>query len=382
MQVDHLNWTADAGWQGACATFSDADLILFFGDRHAMTGGERYREMRALYPKAHIVGSSTGGQIRNADVNDHEIVATAVRFAHTKVRVVTQAITGPQDSAKVGEQLGAALAGDDLAGVFLLSDGLCVNGSHLVASLARALPADVPLSGGLAGDGDRFETTMLCADCEPCSNIVVAIGFYGRKLNMGIGVSNSWDVFGPRRRITRSNGGALFELDGKPALELYERHLGEDDAKGLPGTGLLFPIQICDPERPEHKIVRTILAINREDGSMTFAGDMPEGWTAQLMRGDFDRLEASAGDAGRQAASLIDAAHVESKLAILVSCVGRRWLLGQRISNELDAVEAGLGGDVSCLGFYSYGEIAPHPISGVCELHNQTMSVTVITEAA
>ncbi len=382
MQVDHLSWTADAGWSGACQTFSDADLILFFGDRHAMTCGARFRELRDFYPNAHIVGGTTGGQIRNADVSDHEIFATALRFAHSKVRVVTQTIAGPHESAKVGELLGAGLAGDDLAGVFILSDGLSVNGSHLVASLARCLPDNVPLSGGLTGDGDRFEKTMVAADCEPCSNIVAAVGFYGRKLNMGIGVSNGWDVFGPRRRITRSEGGVLFELDGKPALDLYERYLGEEDAQGLPGTGLLFPIQICDPERPEHRIVRTILAINREDGSMTFAGDMPEGWTAQLMRGDFDRLEASAGDAGRQAASHIEAAHVEAKLAILVSCVGRRWLLGQRITNELDAVEAGLGGGVDCLGFYSYGEIAPHPISGVCELHNQTMSVTVISEAA
>ena len=382
MQVDQLRWAAHSGWTGAHQTVANPSLVLYFGDRFDIAGGERFRELRALYPDALIVGGTTGGQIDQADVVDAEVIATAVEFTDTRVRLATQDITDPAQSADCGRRLGAALAGDDLAGVFILSDGLAVNGSLLVSGIVEQLPPGTPLSGGLAGDGDRFESTLVSADSEPRPQIVAAIGFYGRKLSFGIGVSNGWDVFGPRRRITRSAGGTLFELDGKPALELYERYLGEDDAKGLPGTGLLFPIEITDPDRPEHRIVRTILGINREDGSMIFAGDMPEGWSAQLMRGDFDRLEASAGDAGLQAISQMHASRQDATLAILISCVGRRWLLGQRITNELEAVEAGLGANVSRTGFYSYGEIAPHPISGACELHNQTIGVTVLCEAA
>jgi hypothetical protein len=115
---------------------------------------------------------------------------------------------------------------------------------------------------------------------------------------------------------------------------------------------------------------------------MTFAGDVPEGWTAQLMRGNFDRLAAGAAFAARQASCGIRDAGNGDQLAILVSCIGRRLLMGQHIADELEAASAVFRPRIPQLGFYSYGEISPHRVSGVCELHNQTMTVTTIAEAS
>lgn len=134
-------------------------------------------------------------------------------------------------------------------------------------------------------------------------------------------------------------------------------------------------------------MVRTVLAIDREARSMTFAGDVPQGWTAQLMRGNLDRLAAGAADAARQARdgiaveNLIDQNN-DQCLSILVSCIGRRLLMGQRTVEEVEAVGAELGTGTLRLGFYSYGEISPHAKSGHCELHNQTMTVTTLAEVA
>jgi hypothetical protein len=209
---------------------------------------------------------------------------------------------------------------------------------------------------------------------------VAAVGFYGRHIRIGHGSAGGWDVFGPRRKVTRSKGNLLFELDGEPALDLYERYLGED-AKGLPGTALLFPLQIYDPNRPDHVVVRTILAVDRQARSMTFAGDVPQGWMAQLMRGNFERLAAGSAEAARQACAEIRDGNGEG-VALLVSCIGRRLLMGQRIADEVEAAGVELDAGMSRLGFYSYGEISPHAVSGVCELHNQTMTVTTLREAA
>ena len=381
MHVEQIHWRVSDGWQNVSSSARDADLVFYFGCRDAIASAERFRELRTLYPDAKIVGCSTGGQIRGDDVNDDEVCGAVVKFETTRVRVFAQEITGSDQSHACGEALGAMLVDKDLAGAFILSDGLNVNGSLLVSGISKHVDPRVPLSGGLAGDGEQFNTTLISANAEPRSHTVAAIGFYGPDARIGLGVSGGWDVFGPRRKVTRSSGNVLFELDGKPALELYERYLGEDDAKGLPGTGILFPIQLSDPARPDHKIVRTILAIDRETGSMTFAGDVPEGWTAQLMRGDFDRLEAGAGEAARLSVTSNDVQDNRDSLALLVSCVGRRWLLGQRIVNELEAAGAELGARTARIGFYSYGEIAPHPVSGARELHNQTMTVTTISEA-
>jgi hypothetical protein len=230
----------------------------------------------------------------------------------------------------------------------------------------------------LAGDGADFRETLVGADCAPQSGVVAAVGFYGSSVRIGHGSAGGWDIFGPRRRMTRSAGNVLIELDGEPALDLYERYLGDESA-GLPGTALFFPLQVHDPGRPEHEVVRTVLSVDRKERSMRFAGDMPEGWVAQLMRGNFDHLAAGAADAARQAFHGVGGSKSDG-VAVLVSCIGRRLVLGQRSSEEIEAARSELGTRLLRLGFYSYGEIAPHAVSGVCELHNQTMAITAISE--
>lgn len=381
MRVAQLSWTETAGWAVAPGERTKADLVFFFGTRKALACGARYEELRAMYPDAHILGCSTGGQIRNQDITDDEVAAAAIRFDATNLRVASEPAPSPEWSRSCGEAIGRGLGAPDLVGVFVLSDGLNVNGSELVAGIISAVGKHVSVTGGLAGDGAEFRETLVGANSTPRKQMVVAVGFYGKSIRIRHGSAGGWDEFGPRRRITRSRGSVLFEFDGEPALDLYERYLGADEARGLPGSGLLFPLRIFDPEKPKHDIVRTILAVDHDARSMTFAGDVPEGWTAQLMRGNFDRLAAGAAQAARQAVDCSGADGAGDRLAILVSCIGRRLLMGQHTADELEATSAEFGPKIPQLGFYSYGEISPHRVSGVCELHNQTMTVTTIAEA-
>jgi hypothetical protein len=380
MRVAPLSWSETAGWNAAFGDRANIDLVFFFGTRKSLACGARYRELRAMFPDAHILGCSTGGQIHNNDVTDDEIAAAAIGFDATKLRVACEPAAAPENSRACGEAIGRSLAAADLVGIFVLSDGLNVNGSELVAGIIGAVGERVSVTGGLAGDGADFCETLVGADCPPRKQMVAAVGFYGQAIRIGHGSAGGWDEFGPRRQITRSRGNVLFEFDGQPALDLYERYLGEEEARGLPGSGLLFPLRIFDPERPDHDIVRTILAVDHAARSMTFAGDVPEGWTAQLMRGNFDRLAAGAAMAARQAADGLGQIQTGDQLAILVSCIGRRLLMGQHTADELEAASAEFGPQIPQLGFYSYGEISPHRVSGVCELHNQTMTVTTIAE--
>jgi len=173
----------------------------------------------------------------------------------------------------------------------------------------------------------------------------------------------------------------LAQLDGKPALDLYERYLG-DEAAGLPASALFYPLKVWDPAHPENAVVRTILSIDAEKRTMTFAGDVPEGWNARLMRGSFDRLTEGAAEAAMHARADLDAKQVSASVCLFVSCVGRRLLMGQRAEEEVEAVARVLGRETPIAGFYSYGEIAPNNRSGACGLHNQTVTLTLIAEAA
>jgi hypothetical protein len=378
MRTEQLSWTEASGWKSNSGGAGSANLVLYFGKRKALANGARYDELRAKFPGAHLLGCSTGGQIRNRDIIDDEIAAVALNFNATTLKLACAPAEGSARSRLCGEAIGRQLAGNGLAGIFVLSDGLNVNGSELVAGIASAVGLQVPLSGGLAGDGADFESTLVGGDCAPRKQLVAAVGFYGNAVRFGHGSAGGWDEFGPHRRITRSQGNVLFELDGTPALDIYKRYLAED-AAGLPGTALQFPLRIRDPQQAKYQMVRTVLAVDHKMGSMTFAGDMPQGWAAQFMHGNFTRLTAGAADAARQAVATIGE---RDGVAIMVSCIGRRLLMGHRTIDEVSAAGTVLGTDMPRLGFYSYGEITPTGAAGSSQLQNQTMTVTTISEIA
>lgn len=261
--------------------------------------------------------------------------------------------------------------------VLVLADRLRVNGTRLVQGLSEALPAHVTVSGGLAGDAARFQRTLVCVDGEAREGYVAAIGFYGAELRVGCGSLGGWDSFGPDRLVTRSAGKVLYELDGRPALELYKMYLGPY-ADGLPGSALHFPLTVRGETGGETGVVRTILAVDEREGSITLAGDVAEGSYARLMRANYDRLIDGASRAA--VASHGGLGEAAPELAILFSCVGRKLVLGQRTEEEVEGVQEVLGGSTALTGFYSYGEISPFTSEGRCELHNQTMSITTLAE--
>lgn len=359
------------------AHLDEAHLVVVFAGREALLREDRIRTIRQLWPGAQTVGCSTAGEIAGTQVLDGSIVATAIQFHGANVRTVSQSVTATNGGAmQVGERIAGQLSQPDLRHVFVLSDGLGVNGSELVCGLTTALEDGVTVTGGLAGDGSRFEKTVLLHGdvCE--SGRVVAVGFYGSGLRVGCGSMGGWDPFGPERRITRSKGNVLFELDGRPALDLYVEYLGEH-AADLPAAGLLFPLAIR-PSRNDAAVVRTILAVDSRERSLTFAGDMREGFYARLMRANFDRLLDGATGAARTSLQGFESRPPE--LTLLVSCVGRKLVLQQRIEEEVESVR-GVLGETAITGFYSYGELAPFTASSKCELHNQTMTVTALAEA-
>lgn len=369
MNVQTLRWQ-EGCWQASAAPLSSAALVLYFGAPAALgSGAPRY--LRERYPAAQLVGCSTGGEILEEEALDESIVAAAVEFAATSVQVACEPIESGAESERVGGALAARLVAPELRCVFVLSDGTRVNGSALVRGLRSALPAGVVVTGGMAGDGARFASTVVGADAAPQVGQVVAVGFYGSALRIGHGSVGGWERFGPERVITRARDNVLYEIDGEPALALYKRYLGKD-AAGLPGSALHFPLAI---QRDGAELVRTVLGIDEAEQSMTFAGDMPEGAAVQLMRGSMARLVSGARDAATQAAP-----SESETLAVLVSCIGRKLLLGQRASDEVEAVASALGPGAVTLGFYSYGEFSPHAATGQCELHNQTMTITTFFE--
>jgi hypothetical protein len=378
VKIEQSGWTAARGWTPTTpgALGESAQLVLVFGATALLRDSWRIHDIRQAYPRAHVLGCSTAGEICGTRVFDDSLVATAVHFEATQLQAAKIDLRDVPDSFRAGERLALALDHTGLVHVLAISDGTQVNGSELIRGLASHFPPHVAITGGLAGDGARFDQTLVGLDETPQSGQVAVIGFYGTRLQVGYGSVGGWDPFGPERKITRSSGNVLYELDSQSALALYKKYLGLQ-AADLPASGLLFPLSLRVHE-DDTGIVRTILGINEEEQSITFAGDVPEGAYVRLMKANFDRLIDGASQAAEASHATIGASSPD--LAILISCVGRKLVLKQRIEEEVESVREILGDRTVLTGFYSYGEISPFTPSAKCELHNQTMTITTFSE--
>lgn len=378
MKVTKFAYDKNEGWNIVFPTDSDSSetLVFVFGASSYMEKSEPFTELKVKFPTSKIIGCSTAGEIMDAAINDETLSGAIVKFDKTCLETAFAPVSRADESFSAGVKIAQMLNKPMLRGILVLSDGLNVNGSELVRGINSVLSSEVKVTGGLAGDGAHFRKTWVLKDGLPESNFVSAVGLYGENIKIGHGSRGGWDIFGPERKITKSKGNQLFELDGKPALELYKNYLGEL-ANELPASALSFPLALRSNYSDKKRIVRTILNIDEASNSMIFAGDVAEGSLAQLMRTNYDHLIDGASEAAEMANR--ENHGEEDLLCISISCVGRRLVLGERAEEELEAVLDEMQTNTAQIGFYSYGEIAPYE-TGFCDLHNQTMTLTTISE--
>ncbi|WP_179336046.1 FIST signal transduction protein [Winogradskyella costae] len=374
MKVEQLSLN-DSTWNDEVNNIKIAPTIfLLFVSPLFVPKNDLVNKLIKLYPEATIVGCSTAGEISNTNVSDNSVSLTAIELEKTNHRLVKVGVDSMDKSYEAAAALAKKLNTENLKHVLVFSDGLNVNGAELVEGLKSVL-SEVSITGGLAADGADFSETFVIANSTITDKIIVGLGFYGDQLKIGYSSKGGWDSFGIDRLVSRSKKNVLYELDGLPALELYKSFLGSNATK-LPSSGLLFPLSMRVNET-DAPVVRTILGINEEEQSLTFAGNIPEGSYVRLMKANVDRLIGGAEDSAKKA---LEVTKQDTKLAILISCIGRRLVLKQLIEEEVEVVRDVIGKDSKITGFYSYGEIAPFGLHSPCELHNQTMTITTLSE--
>jgi hypothetical protein len=371
MRTAQIRWSSQSGWGKTPDFAAVADLVMVFADHDFFHSETCFNDLRARFPLARIVGCSSAGTIGGVEISDEDVVATAIKLERASVRLTAVDVIDGVSASDAGVRLMKELQGDDLRHVFVLSDGLNVNGSDLALGLNHS---NLAVTGGLAGDGTRFGKTWVMADAPAKSGRIAALGFYG-DVTVKSGCFAGWEEFGAERVVTISKGNVVYEIDGEPALKLYKKYLGEM-ANELPASGLRFPLSIQE-DKAAKPLIRTLLAVDEAAQSLTFAGDVPSGYLCKLMRTNLDSLIDNAGMAAESAQS---ARQDVNGLCLVISCVGRRLVMGQMTEEELEIVQERLGAATTITGFYSYGELAPFSDVMHCQLHNQTMTLTTVYE--
>lgn len=351
-------------------------IVLAFGSPEMIVQPEVYEYLKKNYPNANLVMASTAGEIVQGEVADNSVVATAIELEKTGHQAIVTNIKDHENSFAAGEYLFSKLNTSDLNGILVISDGTLVNGDELVEGLRSKNVKNLPITGGLAGDSTRFQKTFTSLDAAPAQGNIIAIGFYGSHLLIGHGSMGGWEEFGLERMITKSNHNILQEIDQQNALDMYKKYLGEY-AEQLPGSALLFPLSMKSKET-DKVLIRTILAVDDNEKSMVFAGNVPEGNKVRLMRANFDNLIDASSGAARESLEVLE--NKKPDLTLMISCVGRKIILDSRTWEEVKSAEEVYGEGNSISGFYSYGGISPARKGTCCELHNQTMTISTFTE--
>jgi hypothetical protein len=351
-------------------------LVLVFANRLLLEDETVIESIRNEFPYEHLVFGSTAGEILCCNVFDNSISVTAIEFEKSSFVVERENILDyVKDAKALGKTLYNKIPKQNLKHLFVLSEGSFVNGSSLIKGLENDIDTEVSITGGMCGDDARFKKTVASYKENPKEGEVILIGFYGETLEISYASYGGWIPFGPERIITKSKANILYEIDGQPALDLYKKYLG-DKASELPQASLLYPLNVT-PEGKKEPVVRTILNINNDDQSMILAGDVPMNSRVQLMMASVDGIAAGAQIAAEFA---MKNRKTNPELAILVSCIGRKLVMNQRVEEEVEHVRETIGEKIPMTGFYSYGEMAPFNESTSCELHNQTMTLTLISE--
>ncbi len=355
--------------------FEEVQLVIGFGSSSLVSQEMSFLDIKNRFPNGVIAMCSSAGEIYENEVLDDTISLVAIQFQTATLKTSEINIQDFDSSYEAGKTLIMNLPKENLKFVFVLSDGNKVNGSELVKGMNLSKNKNVLITGGLSGDGTNFEKTFVGLNKLPQTGKIIAVGFYGDNLVLSHGSSGGWEYFGLERTATKSVGNVLYEIDDKNALSLYKSYLGKF-ADELPGSALLFPLSVTFDDH-EEAIVRTILSIDNENQSITFAGDIPKGSKIKFMKANFDRLIDAASDAAN---SCLEMNKNKPKLALLISCIGRKLIMPNRIDEEIEAISEIFGNGTLLSGFYSYGEISPlYPMANY-ELQNQTMTITGINE--
>ena len=217
-------------------------ICLLFGTRENFEEEDLYyKALKERFPDSDIIAASTAGNIISDQLLDDVIIATCIELEKTEVKSKLFEFNN-KAGKELGLDIGNYFKADDLSYMLVLS-AVGINAGKLLDGINEVIQGSAGISGGVAGDNTKFEKTYVGLNENIGEKKIVVIGFYGNNLVTKHGSQGGWDVFGPKRKVTKCEGNVLYELDNRPVLDLYKEYLGPKAAE-LPASALYYPFTI------------------------------------------------------------------------------------------------------------------------------------------
>lgn len=355
-----------AGYEACSMAVQEAggitpDLVIVFSSvRYDQK--ELIRGVREVAPQSLMSGCSDAGEITNRGPMKESVVVMAIK---SDTVTFTTALgmdvkAGPRNAGQAVARAIKENAPAPLRALAMFPDVLVGNGADIVRGVLDTMGAHFPVVGGAAGDDFLFQKTFQYHNGEVVSGAVAGVGFSGN-FSMGIGMRHGWVPIGMPMKVTKAEGAVLHELDGRPAVSIYEDYFGENTEdlrkEPLARMAITYPLGIKVGESEEY-LIRDPITVD-EKGSITCAAEIPEGSEVRLMIGSKEKAIEAAQEAARHLMSEFETEKTSPKFVLMFNCIAREKLFGQKANEEIQAVMDILGRDVPLIGFYTYGEQAP-----------------------
>ena len=334
-------------------------------------------EIKAKYEKSIIIGGTTSGEIIDQEVIDDTVVLAAVKFHKTKLKLYSGNLSSDSSTGySSGEIFAKKIDQENLKHIFLLSDAQTLSAANLLKGMNNELKPSISVTGGLASRNSFTDSNFIIDNGKIKQNSVIALALYGDSLQVSYNAQGGWDSYGVECLVTKSRENRILEINEQPALNFYRAHVDSKVLENFDDDGFNYPIKVRNEEH-SFPVMRVLLAVDQEEESLIMSEEISVGSYVRLMKGNIDRLINGAENSAKIIAEQSNHNH---QLAILISCSGRRKVMGELVSEEIEAVTDQFPKNTETIGFYSYGEISPFFGFSKTSLHNLTMCITTFSE--
>jgi len=313
--------------------------------------------VRAAFPGVAVIGATSAAEVSSVNGYQEDSITLSL-FASDDVDITIglgEGLAEDVDAAcRAAVSQAVAAAEKDAKLCIVLTEGLARDPQLVLEGMGKALPPGVVVVGGASAQRDFTGTGgagYQFAGEEIVQNGIAVLLFSG-PLAFSTAIGTGWRTLGAKGTVTRSEAGALREIDGRPALEFLARYL---DATGPAAFG--NPLSVVEAGASE-SYLRAIQGSDPATGSVLLTGEVPVGATVQLTTADTDEILAGTKDALARATADFPAG-ATPEAALIFSCAIRQYLLGSRTRVEAEMARSEFGVSIPIAGLYCYGEIGP-----------------------
>ncbi|SFT89032.1 Uncharacterized conserved protein, contains FIST_N domain [Lishizhenia tianjinensis] len=345
-------------------------LVFVFGYREQFEKEFDFDLVRAKFPNAQIITTSTAGHIHENQF-DENIVISAHHFEKSQIKAFAK--NAKVEGKEVSKRLISEIPKENLKGLLIIADNTFGNSTDLINDLNEEYKGEINIFGGLAGNLDLKVPSISGLNEAPHENNVIAVGFYGESLTIKTNKVITAKGFGLDYMVSDYDRNVLIGLNGKPAYEVMYKLLGAESEKHFEEKIMLYPFLVKTKNRT--KFVRSPIGVDHNTKTLIYGGDFRLGDKVQLTRSDIieglEETEEEASFLGKH----------KPQMVFLTSCYGRRIFLNELIHDEVTSLHRGFGENIKLTGFYSYAEFLTEANNNnACEIHNNSIALVAFTE--